>query len=903
MTGPDTLQTLVRTLSIHGNRPAILAFHEQTVETWSFDNVSDAVASLAAGLAEQGLRKGEYVAICSPNRPEWIIACLALLSAGAIPVPIDSQIASDDLVHVLKDCAARRLITVRSLTDRFPILDSPRHNTVILLDADETDPRSWRRLGRKPMHNGVAVHPEDTALLFYTSGVSGRPKGVPLTHTNLLSNLQALLTLEVYGADERLLLPLPLHHVYPFMIGLLGPLARGLPVILPHSLTGPQILRALRDGHVTTIVGVPRLYSALYDAIEQRVRQRGRAASWAFHGLLRLSTKLAQRFDIQLGLRLFAPLRRQLAPKLRTLVYGGSALDPDLGWRLRGLGWYVAGGFGLTETSPILTLSPPGSRYFDTAGKPLPGVSLRIADADSLTGQGEIQAQGPNIFSGYLHLPDKTREAFTQDGWFRTGDLGYFDNDGCLHLMGRTSSRITLSTGEKVWPEQVEEVLDRAPSVRESAVLSHGGRLVGILVPQAAVVQPGDIEQASRTIRADLDTQMARLPWYSRITDFIVSTDPLPRTRLGKIQRHKLPTLFESGKHGPPPLDSRPISIELMAPEDRQLLEDPVALRTWTWLTGRFPTVRLTPDTTMLLDLGLDSIEWMTMTLELHDQLGVDLPEEAFGRAGTVRDLLREAVEARQTTSAARDPVVQLKTPDRLLDAEQRRWLKERGWILRGLGTALFVLARLFMRTFFSLDLHGAERVPTKGPCLLICNHASLLDPLALIAVLPDGVLKETYWGGWTGIMFRNPIMRLISRATQVLPIDQRGRHLTNLALGAAVLARGKTLVWFPEGGRTPDGTLQPFQAGIGLLVTAQPWPVIPICIEGSFHALPPGAWWPHRGTLRIAVGEAIEPDRLARHETGTARYRLIAAALREHVAALEGQPAQVRRVTADSAP
>lgn len=902
MTGPDTLQTLVRTLSVHGNCPAILAFHKQTVETWSFDNVSDAVAGLAAGLTESGLRKGEYVAIYSPNRPEWIIACLALLSAGAIPVSIDSQMASDDLVHVLKDCAARRLITVRSLTDRASVLGFHRNHT-ILLDADETDPRSWHNLRRRePTHDGVAVNPKDTALLFYTSGVSGRPKGVPLTHINLLSNLQALQTLGVYRPDERLLLPLPLHHVYPFMIGLLGPLAFGLPIILPHSLTGPQILRALRDGHVTTIVGVPRLYSALYDAIEQRVHQKGRVVSWVFHGLLGLSTKLAQRLDIRLGLRLFAPLRRQFAPKLRTLVYGGSALDPDLAWRLTGLGWQVAGGFGLTETSPILTLSPPGSRYFDTAGKPLPGVSIRIEDSDPVSGHGEIQARGPNVFAGYLHLPDKTSEAFTQDGWFRTGDLGYFDNDGCLHLAGRASSRITLPGGEKVWPERVEEILDQAPSIRESAVLAREGRLVGIIVPQVASIQTSDLENVTRSIRADIDARAALLPSYSRITDFVVSSDPLPRTRLGKIQRHKLNDLFERGKRGGPLIESRPIPIELMMPEDRQLLEDPVVLRTWNWLTGRFPRVRLTPDTNMALELGLDSLEWMTMTLELRDRTAVDLSEEAIARIGTIRDLLREALDAEQTTVSAIDPVVQLKNPDQLLDEEQRRWLTERGWFLRRLGTWLFALNRLFMRTFFSLAVHGAERIPTEAPCVLIPNHASLLDPLIIMAALSPSFLARTYWGGWTGIMFRNAVMRLASRAAQVLPIDQSSRPLANLALGCAALTRGHNLVWFPEGGRTPDGTLQPFQAGIGLIVTAHPLPLIPIWIEGSFQALPTGAWWPHRRKISVVFGDAIEANRLGGREAGANRYRLIAAALHDHVAALGGCPVPPQNTGADPA-
>jgi long-chain acyl-CoA synthetase len=666
-----------------------------------------------------------------------------------------------------------------------------------------------------------------------------------------------------------------------------------LPIILPHSLTGPQILRALRAGCVTAIVGVPRLYSALYDAIEQRVRQRGRAAVWLFYGLLRLSVMLRRKCGTGLGLCLFAPLRHRFAPQLRTLVYGGAALPSDLAWRLAGLGWQVAGGFGLTETSPILTLTAPGSRVIDTAGKALPGVRLRVGDVDPETGQGEIQAQGPNVFGGYRHLPYKTAEAFTRDGWFRTGDLGYVDREGYVHLVGRASSRITLPGGEKIWPERVEEVLDAAPSIRESGVLLYGGRLAGVIVPLIGSIQAGELERTTQAIRADIDRRLSLLPSYCRLTDWTLSLDPLPRTRLGKIQRHKLGSLFERGKRGSSQAlgESRPISVELMTPEDRQLLEDPVALRVWNWMAGRFAAVRLTPDTNMALELGLDSLAWMTMTLELRDRVSVDLPEDAIMRIGTVRDLLREAVEAEQAAGEAIDPAVQLQKPEELLDAQQRRWLMERGRCLRGLGAALFLLNRLLMRTVFSLEVHGMDRMPSEGPCVLTPNHTSLLDPSAIMAALSTGVLNRTYWGGWTGIMFRNAVMRLVSRAVQVLPIDQSSRPLADIALGATALARGYRLVWFPEGGRSPDGTLQPFQSGIGLMMTAHPVPIIPVWIEGSFEALPTGAWWPRRQRIIVRFGEPLNPNILAGQSHGADRYRRIAAALHDCVAALGSRP------------
>lgn len=889
MSSCGTLQALARNLSVHGDRPAIVAFHRHTVDTWSYESLSNAVSGLASGLIEIGLSTREPVAIYSPNRAEWIIACLAVLHAGAVPVPIDSQSTGEDLVHVIEDCGTSRIFTVRPLAERLAALGLDRDRSIILLETEETDSQSWVRLDRRRQQPGFPARPEDQALFFYTSGASGSPKGVPLTHSNLVSNLQALLDVLVYRADERLLLPLPLHHVYPFMIGLLVPCALGLPVVLPHSLTGPQMLHALREGRVTAIVGVPRLYSTLYDAIEQRVRQRGRAAVGLFRGLLGISVLLRRYGGIELGLRLFAPLRKQIAPQLRTLVSGGAALPLDLAWRLAGLGWQVAGGFGLTETSPILTLTIPGSRVIDTAGRPLPGVRLRVDDSAPEAGQGEIQAQGPNVFAGYRHLPDKTAEAFTQDGWFRTGDLGYLDPAGYLHVVGRASSRITLPGGEKIWPERIEEIMNEAPSVRESAVLAIAGRLVGIVVPHAASVHGDALDGMAKTIRADVDARLRQLPSYCRLTEIILRVDPLPRTRLGKLQRYKLRALFEAGtqlgnKETP---ETGPISIDLMAPEDRQLLEDPLALRTWSWLSRRYPTARLTPDTNMALDLGLDSLAWMTMTLELRDRVGIDLPEDAIARIGTVRDLLREAVEAEEKTGAAIDPAVQIEKPEQLLDPFQLQWLAERGWFIRRLGQALFVLNRLLMKVIFSLEVQGVERVPAQGPCVLVPNHTSLLDPPAVMAALSDSFLNRTYWGGWTGIMFRNAVMRLVSRAVQVLPIDQSSRPLANIALGAAALARGYNLVWFPEGGRSSDGILQPFQPGIGLMMTAHPTPIIPVCIEGSFEALPTGAWWPRRRAIRVVFGETLDAGMLAGPSRGADRYRLIATALHDHVAAL----------------
>ncbi|WP_455246050.1 AMP-binding protein, partial [Petrachloros mirabilis] len=740
MTPVLTLQALVHNLSSLGDRQALVAFHKEASETWTCAELLDICRRLASGIREAGMDEGEHVAIYSPNRVEWIIACLALLDIGTVPVPIDSQMAGDDLAHVLADSGVKWALTIRPLADRLDALGLRNSPRIILLDAGKDNPLSWKNFLREAKGTIPPPHPEAPAVLFYTSGVSGKPKGVLLSHRNLLSNFQALRSVNVYQTDERLLLPLPLHHVYPFMIGLVAPLAQGLTIVLPHSLTGPQMRRALQEGRTTAIVGVPRIYSALFDGIERKISQKGRVALRLFKGLLASSVTALRQFRLPLGRILFTPLRRQFAPCLRTLVYGGSPLAPELAWKLAGLGWQVAGGYGLTETSPILTLTIPGSLRLNTSGRPLPGVQIRIADLDPETGQGEIQAQGANVFAGYLHLPQKSEEAFTEDGWFRTGDLGYLDEDGELHIVGRASSRITLPGGEKIWPERIEEAMEGLASIRELAVLARDGRLVAVVVPAAASIQPRELGKITASIEADIEGALRPLPSYYRISEFVLDVDPLPRTRLGKIQRHKLLELFEAGKRrkGLGPVEARPIAIESMGPEDRQLLEDPIALRTWSWMAERFPSVRLTPDTNMSLELGLDSLEWMTLTLELHDQVSVDLSEEAVGRITTVRDLLREAIEAEQIAGAGEDPVILLKHPETLLDPKQQRWLAERTPLSRGFGSFLFALDRLLMRACFSLEVRGIDRLPPQGPCVLAPNHVSLLDAPAIMAALPS---------------------------------------------------------------------------------------------------------------------------------------------------------------------
>jgi long-chain acyl-CoA synthetase len=886
---PATLAGLVEELASRAAAPALVAFRPDGVRTWSAGELVSAARRLAAGLSARGLEAGAHALLLAPNSPEWIIAALALIEARAVPVPVDVQLREDELAHVIGDCQPRLVVTVRDLARRLDERGLAPGGERLVLDASgdggSHDPGTAAAAGAAGVRPAARA-PDDPAVLFYTSGTTGTPKGVPLSHRNLLANLDALLGLGLVGDDDRVLLPLPLHHIYPFTVGLLAPLAAGAVVVLPHALTGPELLRALREGEVTAIVGVPRLYTALAGAIRSRVRERGGSARALFAVAVALSGGLA-RLGIPAGRWLFRPLRRQVAPRLRLLASGGAALELALARRLAALGWQVASGYGLTETSPILTFTTPGRLRPGSAGRALPGVQLRIAPPVEGATHGEVLARGPNVFAGYLHLPAATREAFTDDGWFRTGDLGYLDAAGDLYLVGRASAMIVRPSGENVWPEEVETVLERSPSIKEAAVLERDGQLAALIVPAPTGGGAAGADGLEALIRGDVEARLRELPSHHRFGEWAVTTEPLPRTRLGKLRRHELAAHWERARAGIQ--EQGPVAIAELSPEDRALLEHPAARAVWDGLARRYPAARLTPDTHLELDLGIDSLGWLELTFDLRERIGRDLDEQVIARVERVRDLLQEAAAAGPSTAAAADLATSLAHPGDLLDERERRWLVPPGSLTRALGALTLGLARLVIPPVFRLDVRGREHLPAKGAFVLTPNHASLLDAPALAAALPRDLLRRTWWGGWTGIMFANPAARLLSRATRVVPVDPRRGPLASLAFGAALLRQGQVVVWFPEGERSASGRLGQFRPGVGLLLDACQVPAVPAWIAGSHAALPRGAWWPRRAPIRVMFGPAVAPDVLAGEGTGDEAHLRVAAALRNRVAALGG--------------
>ncbi|MBI5174005.1 MAG: AMP-binding protein [Candidatus Melainabacteria bacterium] len=890
---PSTLRTLIDGFPKHANNVALVSFAKDNSYSYTYKPLYDLITSIARGLHSQGVKKGDNLLFYAPTTSSWIISALAGIYCGATVVPLDPQHADEILRHSLKDCNAGWLFTDEAGAKKLKAVLPPgqdRHRIIRLDQEDSID--GWRALAlaREDIIFSQ-INTNDTAVLFYTSGTTGMPKGVPLSHANMLLQLEAIAGLDLLRSQDRVLLPLPLFHVYPLNIGLMAPLRMGLTVVLPYSLTGPEIMRAIKSGSTSVVIAVPRLMRSLYEGIAARLSSKLPVNMIFAVGMLWCQW-MDRAFGLRPGKLLFAALRKQLGPDLRLFCCGGAPLEESLCRKIRALGFKVAVGYGLTETSPLLTIRMPDDGDLNSVGTPIPLVEVRIEPKKNpkKTNEctsGEILARGANVFSGYRNLPDLDRKAFTNDGWFRTGDLGYF-KDGHLHVLGRASTLIVMEGGEKLQPENLEETLTKHPSIAEMGVLQIDHKLVALIVPNLQEIGDRDVKAAISQAVKDASANLAS---YMQITSFATTNEPLPRTNLGKLKRHELSARFSRAKALMQERQGKLKASQAGAkagasPEDEALLAQPQAAKCMDWLKSHYAQANIDLDTSPQLDLGIDSLEWLSLTLELAEHTGVELSADAISKVSTVRGLLQEVVEAKNGGEKAPSP---LTSPQLYLNEKQTEYLKPLTPVQSKLSLFLYKFNQGLMSPF-KVQAIGLEHLQNKQ-IVFVPNHTSYIDAFALAAALPLARLMNTQWAGWTGIAFGNPIFSALSRLTRVFPIEAKQSLFASLALAASVLKAGDNLVWFPEGERTLDGRLLPFKHGIGLLLQKSEVTVVPVFLDGTGEALPPGSFFPRMKPIRVLFGATTTAAQLEAEGPGKEPAERIANALQKRVEVLSKSP------------
>jgi long-chain acyl-CoA synthetase len=502
---------------------------------------------------------------------------------------------------------------------------------------------------------------------------------------------------------------------------------------------------------------------------------------------------------------------------------------------------------------------------------------IRIAAPDP-DGIGEIELCGSSITKGYLNNSEANRTSFTSDGWFRTGDLGFVDHHGFLHVTGRSKEVLVLGGGKKINPEDLEQYYADAPQIREIAVLEYEGRLVALVQPDPARVRDMGTLNLREGIRVALAERAQGLPAYQRLSGFALTDQPLPRTRLGKYRRFMLPELYRQALIGRTHREPR-----LLTAEDQLLLQDPTVNAVWTLLQERYPQRSIDLDVSLGLELAVDSFAWMELAITLQDRYGVQLSESDITGIETIRDLL-------QCCSDKTHPIVPGKPAASSQEPSITQWLTPTGRLVGLLGLVMYWINWLVMRVVFRLQVSGIENLPQRGAFVVTPNHASYLDPLAVAAALPLQQTRQAYWAAFVTLLFSTRLRRLFSRAAHIFPVDER-RPDKALAAAIQVLSTDHIAVWFPEGWRSPDGEVQRFQPGIGEVLLRTGAPAVPAYIDGTFSAWPRHRRMPRPGRVVVAFGRPERAGTLNAGSRGATDGERIAIALRERVVAMDKSP------------
>ncbi|MEN3033571.1 MAG: AMP-binding protein [Aquificaceae bacterium] len=765
-------------LFFEGQKPALLG----EGFSWSYDELF----KRACGVSER-VKKGRIL-IFAENSPEWVAGLIGIWLSGGVAVPVDVLSSERELSFIAKDCEPEMVICSKNT---LALARSIGVETLILEEiAKIKEPRATRRSLSEP------------AVILYTSGTTGRPRGVVLSFFNLLSNAEAVAKTGIAGPEDKTLALLPFHHSYPLMVTLILPLYLGASIVFPKAQSSEEIQRALKEFGVSVLVGVPRLYELMALRLKSRVLENplGRVFYYLSPALPRAIRKL-----------LFSRVHRAFGGKLRFMVSGGAKLSLEAYRVLSNLGFEVLEGYGLSETSPIVSFNRPGRAIPGSVGEVIDGTEVKISK------EGEVLIKGPNVMVGYWKDPEATKSVI-KEGWLHTGDIGRIQN-GYLFIEGRLKEVLVLSGGKKVMPEEIEGLLYKAGEglLKEVGVFELDGVLHAILVPDIESVDRAGILNIEEFFRWKvIDRVNQTLPEFKRIRGFKLYSGELERTRLGKLRRFKLPEIYKAAS-------------EVRALQ-KEVAKGPVGdfLKT---LTGR----EVYLDEHLELDLGLDSLAKVELLSFIEKTYGIDLEEEIKG-SWKVLDVIK-AIEKGDKRSSLKEEI-------EFSDADFK-----------------FFLGRALLKGFFKLYNRLEVKLIEfpKEPFIIVANHASYVDGFVIAASLPEHVARKVYFLG-AREHFTGRFRKSFGKMARVITIDTQKDPKSALSNLERALKSSYVVVIFPEGARSRDSNLLPFKRGFATLAVSLGVKVVPATIVGSFEVLSWKDKFLKPAKLKVIFSPPVEP-------------------------------------------
>jgi long-chain acyl-CoA synthetase len=769
--------------TMFGPRLALAFKHRYRIMRWTYRELFERTQSIAGALAANGIGPGDKVMLFGNNSPYWVAAFFAVMARGAVLVPLNPRSTSEQLAQIV--AAAEPKLLLRTGRSIWPGAELP---TLQIEEVSEAK----AAISAMP---GLDAKADDLAEIIYTSGTTGTPKGVMLTHGNLLAVIKMLAEALPVQLEDGVMSIVPLFHVYGQIGGMLYPLYRGCSVIYFPSLSTREILGTLTRMPAGYLVTVPEFMKTLMDRLEHRLSSY---PSW-------LRRCLSSR------------IRHAISPSLHTLVSGGAPLDPELERKWRALGYEVLQGYGLTETSPLIAMNTRDAQRLGSVGRPLPDVAVKIAD------DGEILVQGPNVMRGYYKDEQRTRRCFA-DGWLKTDDGGTFDADGFLYVFGRKKYMILGPGGENVFPEDIETELNRCAGIRDSAVvgLQYRGRTV---IHAVLLLDGGDgeaiVEQANH-----------RLAPHQQIVGWSIwPAADFPRSATRKVKKQELIEWLET--RTVPTVSSRTPVSRLMRLIAQTTASDPRTISDATKLVG---------------DLKLDSLLRIELVGRIEEEFGCELAENLITAETTVKQL-QELIDRHVSVAAAG-----VQYPRWSLS----RWCTAiRPLLQNAVFCGLPALGRLRIEGLE--HLRGLAQpvifMPNHNSYLdalyaLRALPAGFRKKLGIAAAL-DPLYEKFWWGAPFADLIMNSYPFGAVLAENIRPsLEYTGRLLDD-GWNVMIFPEGRM--------NRSDSPLLALKGGTGVLAVEMRAPIVPMAMTGIAHILPPEKLLPRRrGEVIIRFGPPL---------------------------------------------
>ena len=914
---------------------------------YTFGEMLDQIRSIAFRLEKEGIAFGDRVALIGENHPRWAIAYLGILYRGAVCVPIDPHGEIQTITNFLENSEAKMAFIGEDFIDHFHQVEEnlgrnipaivlqdqsevkkgktgngEKDEEIDELQATNENPKSkiqnpksnasfsdWASTPRPADFDKKPppAKPEDLANLMYTSGTTGTPKGVPLTHGNIYYETQGCQEVMNISENEVVLSVLPLFHVFAQVINLWVIASVGATVIYIKELAPAEMTRAFETKEITLLTGVPRLWYLFHKKIFDGVAAQPIYVRWLFDKMLKTNFFLRDKFNINLGKKLFGKVHDGFGGKLDITISAGSRFDEKIAEDYYALGFTIIQGYGLTETCGAVSSTRFEGSSVGSVGKAVNYAEIKLGEPND-DGAGEVLIKGKMVFSGYYQNPEATKDTFTEDGWFKSGDLGKFDENGDLFIVGRSKDVIVLPNGKNIHPEDLEVHYAKTPMVEEicilgvkdeSSNLAGAEKLIAIAVPDFAYLKQNNIANSREAIRHELDTLGRSLPEYQRVRDYIVRAEPLPRTATRKIKRFELQK--EIAANGYDSKSSPDKNPRVFTDEDKALLDSNVGTALVKAIKQNTEnTENIHPEMSLEIDLGLDSLSRAEVFAALEQNFNIEFDSDKAANALTVGEVVKLTNEY-TGSSDAEIVATDFDWGDIVRKAEAGENIPEINAILNKSTFAnwlvfiTFKIFNLIFKIFLRLEVSGLKELEKlKRPFLICPNHQSFLDPFVVTSNFDSETLNNSFAVGATQF-FESSFMKSIARLLNTVPIDPDTQLMKAMKAGAVGLKHGKILNIFPEGTRGFDGELHDFKKGAAILATELDMPIVPVALDGLYKVWGRNSKSIKLSKVKVHFGKAFYAKDVLPAETQSdeAKYAIVTAHLKQEIA---GMLAEMRK-------